>query len=206
MNYLFFDIECATCRGGAGKICSIGYVIVDKYFKVLKKGDLLINPNIPAEQYDKYVLKNVLTYKISDFESKPNFLKRLSKIKALLCSGENVLFGFDISSDLKFLYDECNRYNVAQFDLSVFDVQLCYRKYSGEDSKTSLSRLTQIFDIDCSMLKEHNSRDDSIMTMQVLKCICDNLKLSLDEACQEFADCFGKFKPTKRILKSTNRN
>ena len=44
MNYLFFDIECANCDGGNGKICSFGYVLTDTDFNVLEYKDLLIDP------------------------------------------------------------------------------------------------------------------------------------------------------------------
>ena len=44
MNYCFFDIECANCFGGKGKICSFGYVITDEQFNILEKKDIVINP------------------------------------------------------------------------------------------------------------------------------------------------------------------
>ena len=37
MKYLFFDIECAD--GGKGTICSLGYVIADMDFKIIKRED-----------------------------------------------------------------------------------------------------------------------------------------------------------------------
>ena len=40
MNYLFFDIEC--CDGN--HICSFGYVICDEHFNILKKEDIIMNP------------------------------------------------------------------------------------------------------------------------------------------------------------------
>jgi hypothetical protein len=45
MDYIFFDIECANCFGGRGKICSFGYVITDENFNIRQKNDLIINSN-----------------------------------------------------------------------------------------------------------------------------------------------------------------
>ena len=59
MNYLFFDIECATCRGGKGKICEFGYLLTDDNFNEIKREEILINPNSP---FDWYTLKNLLHF------------------------------------------------------------------------------------------------------------------------------------------------
>ena len=40
MKYLFFDIECANCYDGVGKICEFGYVLTDEYFTVLEEESL----------------------------------------------------------------------------------------------------------------------------------------------------------------------
>ena len=42
MKYLFFDIECAD--GGKATICSFGYVIADMDFKIIKREDIIMNP------------------------------------------------------------------------------------------------------------------------------------------------------------------
>ena len=39
MKYVFFDIECANCYQGKGKICSFGYVITNENFDVEEKYD-----------------------------------------------------------------------------------------------------------------------------------------------------------------------
>ena len=47
MQYLFFDIECANCDGGNGKICSFGYVLTDENFNEIEKEDIIIDPKAP---------------------------------------------------------------------------------------------------------------------------------------------------------------
>ena len=40
MKYLFFDIECSNGHD----ICSFGYCLTDEKFKIIKKEDIVINP------------------------------------------------------------------------------------------------------------------------------------------------------------------
>ena len=44
MKYLFFDVECANCFGGVGKICEFGYVLTDDKLNVIKRDDIPMCP------------------------------------------------------------------------------------------------------------------------------------------------------------------
>jgi flagellar basal body rod protein FlgG len=46
VKYLFFDLEFANSRDGKPKICEFGYVVTDEGFRVLSRGNLIIDPNI----------------------------------------------------------------------------------------------------------------------------------------------------------------
>ena len=61
MRYLFFDIECANCHGGTGKICEFGYVITDESFNETKRNLFIINPR---SEFDWYVAKKMLAYNV----------------------------------------------------------------------------------------------------------------------------------------------
>ena len=50
--------------------------------------------------------------------------------------------------------------------------------YVGNNEKKSLGGLAQIFDVDLSSLSEHNSGDDAMMTMLVMKGIANKLNVS----------------------------
>lgn len=41
MRYLFFDIECAD---GSKAICEFGYVLTDEKFNIIRKRNILIDP------------------------------------------------------------------------------------------------------------------------------------------------------------------
>ena len=50
-SYLFFDIECANCFDGVGKMCSFGYVLVNEEFEILDEDDVVMNPEAEFDWY-----------------------------------------------------------------------------------------------------------------------------------------------------------
>ena len=82
MNYLFYDLECASFAGG-GKICEFGYVLTDGSFRLLEKANLLINPGIGPGEWDWYALKKVLTHSRPEYEAQKKFPHYADKIRAL---------------------------------------------------------------------------------------------------------------------------
>ena len=73
MKYLFFDIECANCFNGKGKICSFGYCVTDEDFNIIQSEDIVINPkdkfNLGTPQ--KEIIK--LAYSKEEFFAAPDF-------------------------------------------------------------------------------------------------------------------------------------
>ena len=45
MRVLFFDLEFAHSKNG-GKICEFGYVVTNEKLEILRKENMIINPNI----------------------------------------------------------------------------------------------------------------------------------------------------------------
>ena len=50
-TYLLFDIECANCFNGIGKMCSLGYVLVNEDFEILDEDDVVMNPETEFDWY-----------------------------------------------------------------------------------------------------------------------------------------------------------
>jgi DNA polymerase III epsilon subunit-like protein len=175
MNFVFFDVECANCYNSQSKICSFGYVVTDENFKVLKKEDILIDPN---SEFQPYVLKHVIHYKEEDFLDKPRFNMVYNTIKDFLTNPKYISFGFDVANDLKFINDECKRYKKPKIKAVSYDIQAFYEMYVGKLEKKSLSGLAQILNIDTSSLTEHNSRDDAMITMLIMKEIANKLNVN----------------------------
>ncbi len=175
MQYLYFDIECATCKGGKGKICTFGYVLVDENFNIITSEDIIINPGIKRKEYDWYVVKNILAYPVSEIEKHPNFKENYSTIKNLLTNPNHITLGFDVYNDLKYINDECLRCREDEIKIKSYDVQDFYKQFSGNKNSVSLFKLAKELDIDTSDLKEHKSVDDAILTMRVAKIICEKM-------------------------------
>jgi DNA-binding protein YbaB len=178
MNYLFYDIECANSFGGAGKICTFGYVLTDENFKIITEDDVLINPN---DKWDWYVLKNMLSYKKEDFDGKPSFPDEYRSIKNMLTNPNHITFGFDVINDLKFINDDCKRYNLPKIEIKSYDIQNFYRLYSGIKKRVGLFDIADILGIKYSSLSKHNSRDDAKVTMLVMKEISKKMESSSHE-------------------------
>ena len=181
MNYLFFDCECANSFNKISKICSIGYCLTDPMFNLIKKEDIIINPQ---SMFDKHLLNNKnevhLSYSKSKFTKASNFKKHYPKLKELFLS--NVLvFGFSLDNDIKFLLDAYKRYNLEIINFRYVDVQQIYKKYSKETFNTSLNKSLLELGIDISNEVHHKSDDDAYMTMLVLKKIIEVTGKSLLE-------------------------
>ena len=50
-TFLFFDIECANCFNGIGKMCSLGYVVINENFEILDEDDVVMNPETEFDWY-----------------------------------------------------------------------------------------------------------------------------------------------------------
>ena len=164
-NYIFFDVECANCYGGKGKICTFGYVVVDENFTILQKEDVLINPAV--EKWDWYVIKNMLAYKKKQMEAAPKFDAHYLKIAKLLT--ENRVCGFDVGLDIKYVNQDCERYNLPGLPVECFDVQDFYKKHTAAENKRGLSGVAEELQLDLTAFNLHKSCDDAEISMLILK-------------------------------------
>ena len=174
MNYLFFDIECANCDGGNGKICSFGYVLTDEKFNIKEYTDLLINPKA------RFKLKGwgnksyiTLAYPEADFLDSPDFTYYYEKIKNLLTADDTLIFGYAPENDAGFLRSEFERYNLPRVDFTFYDVQRLFKAECGEEGGNlcSLSAACDALGAEAEFTS-HKSCDDAFATMKVLEAIC----------------------------------
>lgn len=186
MEYIFFDIECANCFGGRGKICSFGYVITDTQFNIRQKSDILINP------HSKFHLHGhgnhpgiVLGYDEEEFVSSPDFKFYYPIIKELLTRKDAIVFGFSVLSDAGFLKSECSRFSKPMFDYNFIDIQRIYTDYKGLENTPSLIKCASEYGV-TETQDVHKSDDDSYFTMRVLKGLCAETGLSPIELIEKY--------------------
>jgi DNA polymerase III epsilon subunit-like protein len=189
MNYIFFDIECANCFQGKGKICSFGYVITNERFRVLEKRDIVINPR------SKFHLAGrgnhpgiVLAYDEAEFKSAPLFSAYYEEIRELLQDENNIVFGFSVMSDAGFIKSECERYKKEVFDYSFIDVQRIYTDMHSLTNTPGLIKCASEYGVKESQ-EIHKSDDDAFFTMRVMKGLCKESRLSPLELIEKYPNC-----------------
>lgn len=173
MKLLFFDCECANCYDHEGKICSFGYVLTDEGFSVLESHDLIINPDAPFDPHVLGVGPNSidLAYTPIRFQTAEKFPFFFPTIAGLLRDPDTMVFGYAIDNDIGFLLSECRRYKKELPLFSYHDIQEIYRVYDSYERTPSLEDALKGLKILFEDLEGHESKDDAMMSMLVLKAL-----------------------------------
>lgn len=196
MKYIFFDIECANCDGGNGKICSLGYVLTDESFNVIEYKDLLVNPKA------KFKLRGYgnksyieLAYEEAEFLAAPEFPYYYGKIKELLSGDDTLVFGYAPENDAGFLRSEFERYRLKEISFTFYDVQRLFKACMGDENVQlcSLSSACDTLGIDTAF-KTHKSCDDAYATMLVMKELTRRKSASAQELVSVYPKIKGELK------------
>lgn len=183
MRYLFFDIESAD---GYGKVCEFGYVITDTSFNVLKKHNILINPNGKFKFRHSFIGKGFkLTYEYDEYYKHKTFDNYYSNIKYLLTQKDILIFGFSSLSDILFLSTDCLKYGLPLIDFEVFDIQKLVLKYYKDLASLSKGAAFLVNENKLTNLKEHNALDDAYKTMLLLKNLISLNSLNIEDIIKE---------------------
>lgn len=187
MRYLFFDIECAD---GSRAICEYGFVLTDEKFNILRKRNILIDPecrfNLTGREGQDDL---VLTYPYSEYYKYYPFDDSYEFIKNLMTQKDLLIFGHAVNNDIGFLFKDCNRYNLPLFDYTAFDIQKMLPVFDKHNKKyTSLENayVDLVPAKTRSELKDHRACDDAMKTMLVFKAMVVDLEFTpkdLIESC-----------------------
>ena len=168
MNYLFFDIECSD----GTHMCSFGYVLVNKEFNIIKKEDIVLNPEWRFQLARYGARPNVqLSYTEDYFKRQPPFPAFYQAIKSLLTAPNTVVLGHSIASDINYLLIACNRYNLPTIYFDAFDTQKLYAAQDGQEHNKALESIVKELDLDIGDLTLHRSCDDAELALRVVKAI-----------------------------------
>lgn len=179
-SYLFFDIECANCFNGVGKMCSFGYVLTDSEFNILDTDDVVMNPETEFDWY-LFSAKNgcQLAYSKDYFRAQRNFEAYYKPIKKLMEASNRKIIGFGSANDVGFVVAACERYNLPVIQFSAFDIAAIVNEANG--MKKGLSDWCAHYNIDVSSLQAHKSQDDAIMTMRLTEALCTEKQIGIEE-------------------------
>ncbi len=179
-TYLFFDVECANCFGGVGKICSFGYVLADSNLNVIESNDIVMNPEC---EFDWYLFAHKddikLSYPQSYFRSQPAFPSFYEQIRDLIRVESRTVIAFSALNDVGFVETACERYKLPLINFSAYDSEKFVK--SDEEIFGSLEKRCAILGVDNSDLQAHKSSDDAVMTMRLVQAYCKKINLSIDE-------------------------
>ncbi len=185
MKYVFFDIECSNGHD----ICSFGYCLVDSNFKLIKKEDIVINPESKINLAPKGKRARIeLAYSQEYFMKQNPFDFYYETIAKLLTDKKHILFGHSIASDFGFLNHACRRYNLPPLKLKGFDSQKLYHIIYKTDHLESLEKIVEELDIEKQFIY-HKSSEDAEATMLVLKKIIIENNLSLTDLKEKYSEC-----------------
>ncbi len=170
MEYLFFDIECASVSKKAAKICAFGYCLTDEKFNIIEQKDLLINPQGGFHLTDRRGEKGlVLPYDYKGFSAYPVFPKLYPFIRELL-SGDRIVVGHSIINDVKFINLELNRFSLEHINYEFFDTQFAYmNKIKVFDRQFALETIARELGVEFT---PHRAVDDAYATMRIAEAMC----------------------------------
>ena len=127
MKYLAFDIEAANGYKPYS-ICSIGIVLADENFNVLKRTNIWINPKTSYNLNG--TRKNVgidLHLDKALLDASPDFSQVYSRIVSLLTDPDCLVVGHAVDSDVRMLNAACKRYRLPSIDFTFICSQLLYK-------------------------------------------------------------------------------
>lgn len=175
MNLLFIDCEVANKHNVEPKICQFGYVLIDESLNIIGEDNFFINPG-ENEDFSNIAERQIeLEHAQNDYEfyrQQNQFPYYYEKIKSLLTNKDTQVIGWAISNDLFYISSECKRYGLDDIDVKAFDVQLFYKIVRRIFSKPSLSNaIGNLFakEDEINKIKEHDSKNDSLLTFKVLE-------------------------------------
>lgn len=178
MNYLFFDIECASVFKNTAKICAFGYCLTDEQFHILEKDEILINPQGGFHLTDRKGTQGlVLPYEYGEFKNYPSFPKVAPKIYGLLQDENTLVVGHATMNDVKYLNLESKRFSLPSFRFSFADTQFLYMNRIGVFNRQfGLGAIAEALGVEFT---PHRAADDAYATMKIGEALCEREGLPL---------------------------
>ena len=185
MHYLFFDIEGANNYDFVAKMCTFGYVISTSDYQLIHKSDIVINPQ---SFFEHHLIKHKMAaYDLKTYKKSPTFRYYYPKIKDILENKNQLIIGWSVENDVKYLYDACKRYHLKQIKFKFLDLQKLIMLLDKQDNVASLENTCEKLSINKVIL--HKSDEDAYLTMKIAKVITKKLNTSLEKLCLQYPNC-----------------
>ena len=109
-----------------------------------------------------------------------------NELQIILEAPEQLIIGWSIDNDVKYIYDACKRYNLKQINYQYLDMQKVYMDIFELTNQPSLE--TVCLNHNIAVKKAHKSDDDAFLTMLVSKIICKKLEITLPELFEKYKE------------------
>lgn len=194
MKLLFFDMEFANGKV-PGSIYSIGYVMTDEQFEIVRpQTDLLINPD---STWNDYVAKNILAYPMETVEAAPKFPEVYEELKELFDEAD-IAVGFSVSNDTRALKKDCERYGLEPISFFHFDTERLCRMMEEHKNAHGLSGYVRAW---CGIDPEHQHRSDgdAYATMLLMRAVCEAKHVDPEMMVDAYPECVGESVTRERL-------
>lgn len=192
MKYLFFDIECANCFDGKGKICEFGYVQTDENFSIIAKESFKINPCAPFDKKGFTIRGIELEQPYEYYRMQPKFKDFYERIKNLLRLPHQVVVGHGVYNDVKYLINECERYKLPHINFEFLDTCEVAKVVYNKEKNLKLKQLYEEFcDVE-DVEQKHRSLDDALMTMELAKAYSKDLNMPICQIKSKYSMASGE--------------
>ncbi len=188
MEYLFFDVECANCFNGTGKLCEFGYVLTDEQFNIIKKQSILINP---ADRFDPYVIKKMLNFTEDEYKANPKFNVFYGEIIGLITAEDRLVIGHTVGGDAKYVGADCMRYKLDPPDFEHIDIVEIHKGLNEQKDATSLVKMSEVYGVEVPE-DVHSALVDAMLTMLCAKAMVKTTGLILSELVEKYPRAKGR--------------
>lgn len=191
MKYVFFDSESIDKQHKYS--FTFGYIVTDEKFNVLNPSeDIVFNPDIPKENWDFWAYKKLLKnlYPQNILQSAKKFTYYYDKIKRLFKDEEVICIGFEINEDVKYLLNNCDRYNLEPINFKYVDVRQIIKFLTNEKPKSLSVEYVKYTCKPC--FDAHRSNIDAEMTMCVLREVLKKYDVRLEDIIHQNKSLVGK--------------
>ena len=123
-------------------------------------------------------------YTIETYNNRPPFNYFYKSIKNILEKKDQLIVGWSIENDVRYVFDACKRYNLNQIKYEYIDLQKIIMKIEGLDNPPSLESACEKYNIQTMI--SHKSDDDAYLTMEIAKHICKTLNMTLEQLYEKY--------------------
>ena len=197
MKFLFFDTECSNCSGGA-KICEFGYVLTDESLTIIKKDNLLIDPQSRFNVYGFRRAGIKLSYPYSEYYASPTLNERYPEIKELLTDNDILPIGYSCDNDARFILSDFARLSLKPFNYRFLDVMRLFKDGLKRENNLSLDAVYS--ETGKEELVHHRAENDAVMTLEALKYYLEFSSSSMKEVINSCKYAFGEVFDSRIIL------